>query len=469
MASRSATPRAVLACLGGVPWQAALLAAIAEPDSGLHVVRRCRDAVELVAAARAGVARIALLADTDLPVDLIADLDQAGIIRVDVSAHLPGPQPGVEGVDPAALTRLIGHLRDTARGGDDGDGWSDANLAALRAGHPARRRPGRATGAAHGHAPGSALGSALGSAPSSVPGGPAANPVSASDSRSADETAAPDIGGNALPATEAPAASPRVIAVWGTPGAPGVSTIALHLADEAARRGCRSLLIDADVDGGILGHRMALLEESAGLSAACATAEQADLKPMHLADIVRELRPGIGLLTGIPHAQRWAEWRPYALTAVWQAARAGAEVTVIDCGHALPDDDPLYDTAPTRSTAFTSACAAATDIVIVGSADPIGMVRLVEALARLDLDADLRRTVVLNRCRRTAFRGVSTTDLVAVLTRTCPAAHVVWLPEDRRACERAIIRGVTLAQAAPRSGLRRRLRGLTADLLAGAG
>ena len=63
----------------------------------------------------------------------------------------------------------------------------------------------------------------------------------------------------------APAESPRsgtVIAVWGPTGAPGRSTVAMGIADEAAVAGNTVLLIDADVYGGVLAAAFGLLDES---------------------------------------------------------------------------------------------------------------------------------------------------------------------------------------------------------------
>ena len=68
-----------------------------------------------------------------------------------------------------------------------------------------------------------------------------------------------------------------VIAVWGPTGAPGRSTVAMGIADEAAAAGHAVILIDADVYGGVLAAAFGLLDESPGLAGACRMASNGRL------------------------------------------------------------------------------------------------------------------------------------------------------------------------------------------------
>ena len=63
-------------------------------------------------------------------------------------------------------------------------------------------------------------------------------------------------------------AAGRVVAVWGPAGAPGRTTVAIGVADEAARLGVSTLLADADPYGGTVAQTLGLLDESAGLALA---------------------------------------------------------------------------------------------------------------------------------------------------------------------------------------------------------
>src|ERR1019366_1014984 len=95
-----------------------------------------------------------------------------------------------------------------------------------------------------------------------------------------------------------------VVAVWGPTGAPGRTTVAVTVADELARLGRAGLLIDADVYGGVIAAALGLLDESAGLAAACRQAAATRRDPAALAPICWQLRSNLRVLTGIPRAER---------------------------------------------------------------------------------------------------------------------------------------------------------------------
>ena len=104
----------------------------------------------------------------------------------------------------------------------------------------------------------------------------------------------------ALPAPP-PAAMPgrgRVVAVWGPAGAPGRTTVAIGVADEAARLGVSTLLADADPYGGTVAHAVGLLDETAGLALASRDAAAGRLDTVRLAQRSRQLRPRPGIAAG---------------------------------------------------------------------------------------------------------------------------------------------------------------------------
>ena len=91
-----------------------------------------------------------------------------------------------------------------------------------------------------------------------------------------------------------PAAMPgrgRVVAVWGPAGAPGRTTVAIGVADEAARLGVSTMLADADPYGGTVAHAVGLLDETAGLALASRDAVAGRLDTVRLAQRSRQLRP----------------------------------------------------------------------------------------------------------------------------------------------------------------------------------
>ena len=168
------------------------------------------------------------------------------------------------------------------------------------------------------------------------------------------------------------------------PARPGARRLRSRSADEIARLGAHTLLVDADVYGGTVAASLGLLDESPGLAAACRQAASSRLDAAALARSCWQLNPRLRVLTGLTLAARWTELRPPAVTAVLGAARRLAEFTVVDCGFCLETDEELsFDTvAPRRNGATLAVLDAADVVLVVGAADPIGMQRLVRGLAR---------------------------------------------------------------------------------------
>ncbi len=249
----------------------------------------------------------------------------------------------------------------------------------------------------------------------------------------------------------------KLIAVWGPTGAPGRTTTAITLADELARLGQRSLLVDADVYGGVVAAMFGLLDESAGLVAACRQAQSRRLDVEGLAGLCWQVNAGLRVLTGISRADRWPELRSTALQGVLAVARALAEYTVIDVGFSLETDEELsFDTlAPRRNGATLTALEDADLILAVGSADPIGMQRLVRGLGELRVAGiDTPVWIVINRVRRGVVGGKPETELQAALHRFAGQSYTALLPYDRISLDEAAVAGQTLAEAAPASPLR---------------
>ena len=115
------------------------------------------------------------------------------------------------------------------------------------------------------------------------------------------------------PVGSRPSRPGKVIAVWGPTGAPGRTTDAVTLADELARLGQRSLLVDADVYGGVAAAMFGLLDESPGLVAACRQAQSRRLDVEGLAALCWQVGAELRVLTGISRADRWPELRGTAL------------------------------------------------------------------------------------------------------------------------------------------------------------
>ncbi len=423
---------AVVSAADGAAWESALLAELGRhPEQPFTVVRRCVDIVELLAVAGSGQAVVALV-DAQLrrlDADAVDRLTAGAVAVVGVTA--PGADADAERLRDAGIGFFV--ASDAAMAVF---GAVIAAAAADRSG--SGEEPGGRAFADPAFATGSAAGASAGvlSAGRVGPG---------TDREAADQPQ--------------PGAAPlgKVIAVWGPTGAPGRTTTAVTLADELARLGQRSLLVDADVYGGVVASMFGLLDESAGLVAACRQAQSRRLDVEGLAGLCWQVDAGLRVLTGISRADRWPELRGTALQGVLAVARALAEYTVIDVGFCLETDEELsYDTlAPRRNGATLTALEDADLILAVGSADPIGVQRLVRGLGELRAAAiDTPVWIVVNRVRRGVVGAKPETELEAALHRFAGQSYTALLPYDRISLDEAAVAGQTLAEAAADSPLR---------------
>ena len=256
------------------------------------------------------------------------------------------------------------------------------------------------------------------------------------------------------PTQLATAADPtgRLVVVWGPPGAPGRSTVALNLAAEWAIAGSSTLLVDADDRVGSLAQMAGVLDDHAGMLAAARAANTAGLDLPALARLAPQVDDRLRLLTGTTRPVRTPP-APTALEQVWSVACLLADVVVVDAGAA--------DLAEPGVGA--SALTAADQVLIVGLPDPVGLARLVTAMQELRETQKIAELhVLLNRVRRQDFRAG---DLAKALALAGVAADRIWqLPEDVTAVDRALATGRTLASAAPRSAMRQSVRTLRAGL-----
>jgi MinD-like ATPase involved in chromosome partitioning or flagellar assembly len=258
----------------------------------------------------------------------------------------------------------------------------------------------------------------------------------------------------------------RLVAVWGPTGAPGRTTVAVNVAVEAARLGVPTLLADVDTYGASVAQMLGILDEAPGLAAlvrrAAATSPTVD-------DVVRNARqvePRLRVLTGLVRADRWPELRPAALTAALTISRHAADLVVADIGFSLEQREEIsFDVAAPRRNAATLKTLEAADLVIaVGTADPLGVQRLIRGLDELRACVEgTELLVVVNRVRRSLPGGPR--EVRQLLARHASVDHVVIVADDRAAMDSALTSGRALADAAPRSPARAALRDLAGQVL----
>jgi MinD-like ATPase involved in chromosome partitioning or flagellar assembly len=247
-----------------------------------------------------------------------------------------------------------------------------------------------------------------------------------------------------------------MVAIWGPTGAPGRTTIATNVAIEAGRSGSDVVLIDADTYGGGVASALGVADEAPGVAALARAALRGEMTGALFERHAVRVGQGVRLISGISRAHRWPELPAAALDEIWEAGRDVADLVVVDTGFAIEPADEFGGRG--RNAATLSALAAAELIVVVGSSEPLGIQRLVQAisdLASLPDAADARRVVVVNRVRA-SVAGASPERAVAdALARYASVAETWTVPYDSKAYDAATLAGAALAEAAPRSPARR--------------
>jgi Flp pilus assembly CpaE family ATPase len=411
----------VLTAVTGAPWESRLVAAL-ESGSGVEVVRRCVDIADLLAAAAAGHGRAVLLS---------ADLRQ---LDREVVRRLGASGVAVVGVAPAEddqgeiRLRQLGVPRVVSADGSNAE-IVDAVSAAVEG---------------------------------------LVDPASANGAGTTSDLPALGEVGPTGRETSAEVGLGRIFAIWGPTGSPGRTTLAVNIAAEISMLGRATLLADADTYGGAVAQVLGLLDEAPGLAGAARAANNGQLDLASLARHARQVTPQLRVLTGITRTERWPEVRPASLEVVWALARGLAEVTVVDCGFSLEQDEELsFDTAAPRRNGATLTTLEQADVVVaVSAADPVGLQRFVRGMSDLRgavPGADVR--VVVNRLRASVVGPQPEAQVRAALQRHAGVPRVTFVPDDAAAADAALMRGQMLAEAAANSPMRRAIAQLAAELI----
>jgi MinD-like ATPase involved in chromosome partitioning or flagellar assembly len=248
----------------------------------------------------------------------------------------------------------------------------------------------------------------------------------------------------------------RTVAVWGSSGAPGRSTVAASLAASFARSDHKTVLIDADTYGGSIAQMLAMLDEVSGLMAACRAANQG--RADEVADHLLDVEPRLRLLSGIPRADMWPQVRPGALELVLQRLRSDADVIVADCGFSLEPGEGSGGMGQVTRHLLSVA-----DVVlVVGRADPVGLSRLVRAVHDLADVVEVEPVLVVNLMRPSL--GWAEREVASTLTRLTGIEAVTFIPADVAAVDLAVMRGQLPRIVAPSSALVSAVDDLAASL-----
>ncbi|WP_147917949.1 AAA family ATPase [Ruania zhangjianzhongii] len=472
------TPVGVLLALEGSAEEDLVRRLATEP--GLTVVRRCADLAEVTAAVIAGLARVAVL-DAELGVDrtlvdrlrghgarTIVCCDAADVPRYDALGTLALARE----VDPVPAIRSLAEERDDV---ERVSAVLDPERAgALQPGEPPGTEPAgtevpgaEASAAEHGAA---AAGMAVPGTGGSEAGGGGSAPSPAAPELPATRSARRRRLRAGEPEVPPRRATPRLVVVTGAIGAPGRSTIAINLAQELARHGEETVLIDADLWGGAIAQTLGLLAETAGLSAAVRAADHGTLDAGTFARLAPRAADGLRVLPGLARATRWREVSAVSMEALLDTAQRAGTWVVVEAPVLVPDDDGGYLLGPGRNDVARSLLGAADEIIVVGAGEPIGIERLVQTLLDLDdLTTTGTRRVVVNRLRGSAAGPRAADSVAEALARFADVLDPILVPDDRALCDRALLAGTTWREAGGRSPARTVLTDLASTLRTAAG
>ena len=264
----------------------------------------------------------------------------------------------------------------------------------------------------------------------------------------------------------------RVIAVWGPPGAPGRSTIAIELAIELARGGRHVGLVDADTHAPSIALALGLADEGPGFAAAC---RQADLGGLDARELTRVSIPlggtGVQVLTGINRPSRWPELSEKRVTAALAVCREWAEHTVVDVSASLERDEEIMADldGPRRNAATLAALRSADLVVAVAGADPIGVSRFLRAHSELRATIGATPVVVVANKLRPGALGIDARGQVRrTLDRFGGIDDVWFLPQDPRSADAALLSARPIAEIAPKSPFTLAVRRFVGEAVVGA-
>ena len=275
------------------------------------------------------------------------------------------------------------------------------------------------------------------------------------------------------PAGFAPAGpkSGSVVAVWGTAGAPGRTSIAIAVAAELAELGYSVALADVDTHAASIAPSLGLLDESPGFAAACRLAGADGLTIAELERIGQRYdgaSASFWVLTGLGQPSRWPELSAARVSTTIAMCRQWVDFTILDTGFSLDNDEEISSDihAPRRNGATVAAIRDADHILAVGAADPIGLSRFLRSHGDLVETATTNQiTPVITKVRSSAIGVGPAGQIAQTLYRFGGIDEPVLIPYDHNSMDAALLSGRTLPEVAPRSTVRHTVRQLVQSRL----
>ncbi len=423
----------VLLCVSG-DLEVQIVEHLAEMEPPVPVARRCADLIELVASAQAGIGSIAIVDDVD--VTTAAELHSRGVQIIGV----------LQRMDPGAA-RHVGCDVVASPFADD----VAACLLSLE-----EHRAIASEGASGGLADVTADGAHSGDSSGGVPATPTPEAVVAVE-RSA--WVLPPVHAHA-PGERMPNDSMqgRVIAVWGSAGSPGRSTVARDVAHALATQ-VSTLLIDADVRSPSMAQLLGLDQETSSIVAVARAINAGEQDPAAIGRACTRVA-GVDFLSGLNTGKRWREIPRPVAERLWRIARHRWEYVVVDC--AAQSEVPGYGFEMERDGVTLSLLDEADEVMIVGQAGPLGVRRLIAQLEHArDLGVEDPHVVVTKLGRR----QLHTLSETAAILEEVGVDRFFGVRDDREYLTQAVNRGLALQELAPTCAAARDIAGIAEMLL----
>jgi MinD-like ATPase involved in chromosome partitioning or flagellar assembly len=274
-----------------------------------------------------------------------------------------------------------------------------------------------------------------------------------------------------------PANPINVIAVWGSAGSPGKSTVAVNLATEMSLAGERVLLIDLDTLAPSLALGLGLVSTPAGLSACLRLAEQNRLTHDEYKRLTISISLGryeLAFMPGLSSPHRWPEVTADRFEKLIHDLQGEIDHVVVDLPQATTFKSSVFHPSSmsesefSRDTLLKSVLSKASKVILLAGSDPVAASRLLIAKELIDeLGSHLNPFLVVNRFRTTALGAGAKTELEETFLSLAKLRVDIFIPEDRDNLDKAMLNGLPLALLKRSSPARVAIAELAKQILVG--
>ncbi|MFM8211677.1 MAG: CpaE family protein [Actinomycetes bacterium] len=226
---------------------------------------------------------------------------------------------------------------------------------------------------------------------------------------------------------------PGLISIWGNPGAPGRTSVAINTAYCLAKTNRPTLLIDLDAIAPSIASSLSLVSEIPGISSVIHDAMYGKLSKSNFDKNIFEVSKNLHVITGISNAKRWLELRTTGLIEVLKYASQNYAHIVCDLSSVLPDqiDKDKFDQGIfKRFDHVPKILELSNRVVYVMQANPLSLIRCNENLEVLKEFNPLYPYIVLNRVNP-VYLGKKYENLVNdILLRWTKIENIFIVEED---------------------------------------